>query len=156
MEYTNGAAGCSLCPARGIRHERVAAGGGLDPRNARSDQGQYAGDAQDPPVALCTRSLNKRPEKGVLRALAGPALRLAAVPLTKSATKSARSTATAIRAAFRLMPPCDRDLGGLRIEARDQIQMEARGFRLRGPAVHGVKHRRQRRRAQGGVGFRDG
>src|ERR1700694_1364858 len=59
MDITHGGAWCSLRPACGIRYEQVAAGGRLDSRNARPNQGRYAGDAQGSSLALCAGGLNK-------------------------------------------------------------------------------------------------
>src|ERR1700682_3708183 len=57
MDITHGGAWCSLRPACGIRYEQVAAGGRLDSRNARPNQGRYAGDAQGSSLALCAGGL---------------------------------------------------------------------------------------------------
>ena len=59
----------------------------------------------------------------------------------------------ALSALSRLMPPGDRHLRCLSIKAREQIQMNARGFRIANPTIERVEHRRQRRGAQRGVGF---
>src|ERR1700674_3095764 len=58
MDITHGGAWCSLRPACGIRYEQVAAGGRLDSRNARPNQGRYAEDAQGSSLALCAGGLN--------------------------------------------------------------------------------------------------
>jgi hypothetical protein len=54
--------------------------------------------------------------------------------------------------ALRLMPPRDRDSGGLGIEARYRIEMRAYGFRFVRPAV---QHRWKSSSAQAGIRFGD-